>query len=71
MCKDPNKEVVVMSPEVETDSSVRMLMIGRLWNVKGIVGINNYLRKRRVSTNESYLYRLILSIFYIVIYNNI
>ena len=70
MCKDPGKEVVVVSAKVETDSSVGMSMIGRFWDVKENLVINNYFGKRVVSTNASYLYRLILHIFYIIIYDN-
>ena len=45
MCKDPGKEVVIVSPEVKTDCAVGMSMIGRFWDVKGIVVINNYFAK--------------------------
>ena len=54
MCKDPGKEVVVVSPEVETDISVGVSIIGRFWDVKGNVVIMNYFGKRAVSKNVSY-----------------
>ena len=54
MCKDHSKEVVIVSPEVETDSAVGMSMIGRFWDVKENVVIIYYFEKRAVSTNTSY-----------------
>ena len=45
MCKDPGKEVVVVSPKVESGTSFGMSMIGRFWNVKGNVVITKYFAK--------------------------
>jgi isocitrate dehydrogenase len=54
MCKDPCKEVVVVSPKVETDGSVGISMMGRFWDVMENVAIKNYFGKREVRMNESY-----------------
>ena len=46
MCKDPGKEVVVVSPEVENGTLFRVSMIGRFWNVKGnVVIITNFAKE--------------------------
>ena len=54
MCKDLCKEVVIVSPKVETDGSVGISMMGCFWDVMENVVIMNYFGKREVRTNEPY-----------------